>query len=337
MRDCPGAGPDDPEQRDGGLVGPGRSTGAYQTAGQEDPQKERLPSGQAGEGYGDGAGAGGDIVRGVGGVRSNREAEKTQKGNPHNLTCRQHILPRKSIERFADKDGLVSVLFLKGSKSGKSERLPSKNDLFCAKRAWDQRSEVITKKVYEDPFQELAERIVSGETQSLGPKDNITATAFWGLWRARFLADSRNPPEYKTVIGCTGIESKDLRESIEKNLGLFINPESTIPGRAITGQTIQKSIDCILMELGNLEWVIAETKESEFIVSDHPYIFYIPISPKKCLIPFTPSILQTQNLKRKVYLGRERVVAMNKSQVEVSDTYVFSRSIDILRDEIWRA
>ena len=144
-------------------------------------------------------------MRGVGGVRSNREAEKTQKGNPHNLTCRQHILPRKSIERFADKDGLVSVLFLKGSKSGKSERLPSKNDLFCAKRAWDQRSEVITKKVYEDPFQELAERIVSGETQSLGPKDNITATAFWGLWRARFLADSRNPPEYKTVIARPGI------------------------------------------------------------------------------------------------------------------------------------
>lgn len=71
MRDCPGAGPDDPKQRDGGLVGPGRSTSAYQTAGQEDPQKERLSSGQAGEGDGDGAGAGGDIVRGVGGVSSN--------------------------------------------------------------------------------------------------------------------------------------------------------------------------------------------------------------------------------------------------------------------------
>ena len=68
MRDCPGAGPDDPEQRDGGLVGPGRSTGAYQTAGQEDPQKERLPAGQAGEGDGDGAGTGGDIVRGMGGI-----------------------------------------------------------------------------------------------------------------------------------------------------------------------------------------------------------------------------------------------------------------------------
>ena len=163
-------------------------------------------------------------MRGVGGVRSKREAEKTQKRNPHNLTCLQHILPRKSIERFADKDGLVSVLFLKGSKSGKSERLSSKKDLFCAKRAWDQRSEVITKKVYEDPFQELAERIVSGETQSLGPKDNITATAFWGLWRARFLANL-SQPEDKTVIGCTGIELKDLRESIEKNLGLFINPE----------------------------------------------------------------------------------------------------------------
>lgn len=265
-----------------------------------------------------------------------RKPEKTQPGNPHGLTLNQHILPARSIERFADPKGCVYVLFKNRPTQGSIPVSP-KDPLFCAKRAWDQRSEIITKKVYEDPFQELAERIVSGETQSLArPKDNITATAFWGLWRARFLANS-SPPEDKTVIGCTGIESKDLRESIEKNLGLFINPDSTIPGRAIAGQTIQKSIDCILMELENLEWVIAETKESEFIVSDHPYIFYIPISPKKCLIPFTPSILQTQNLKRKVYLGRERVVAMNKSQIEVSDTYVFSRSIDILRDEIWRA
>ena len=68
MRDCPGAGPNDSEQRDGGLVGAGRSTGTYQTAGQADPQEERVSSGQAGEGDGDGVGTGGDVVWGVGGL-----------------------------------------------------------------------------------------------------------------------------------------------------------------------------------------------------------------------------------------------------------------------------
>ena len=35
--------------------------------------------------------------------------EKTEKGNPHNLTINQHCFPSRSIERFSNNDGCVEV------------------------------------------------------------------------------------------------------------------------------------------------------------------------------------------------------------------------------------
>lgn len=111
---------------------------------------------------------------GLGCMIRKRKAEKTQPRNPHRLTLRQHVLPVKSIERFSGKDGCVSVLFKE--ERGSSKRIPPKDRIFWAERVWDQRSEVIMKKVYEDPFQDLAERIISGKTQFLDSQDKITAT-----------------------------------------------------------------------------------------------------------------------------------------------------------------
>ncbi|MHB1756771.1 MAG: hypothetical protein ACYCT9_04570 [Leptospirillum sp.] len=255
----------------------------------------------------------------MGGMITERKAEKTQLGNPHRLTRKQHVLPVKSIERFSGKDGCVSVLFKEAR--GGSKRIPPKDRIFWAERVWDQRSEVIMKKTYEDPFQELAERIISGTIQSIGPDDNITATAFWGLWVARFQA-KLNPPEDRPVIGCTGIGSKDLREVIEKKHAMFINPDGTLPGRAIAGMDIQKQIDRTLMEFENWNWVIASAEEPEFIVPDCPRFMYIPISPK---IGLTAN---DQKLNGKIKLTRENMAVINKSLFEVSDRYIFGNSLN---------
>jgi hypothetical protein len=42
--------------------------------------------------------------------------EKTQKGNPHQLTIHQHTFPTKSIARFTDKSGYVKVKLIAQSK-----------------------------------------------------------------------------------------------------------------------------------------------------------------------------------------------------------------------------
>ena len=113
--------------------------------------------------------------------------------NPHGLTINQHVLPVKTIERFAGVDRRVAVIFKEGRRSSEIDRLSPKNILFCAKRVWNQRSEDIAKKTYEDPFQDLAERVIAGTTQCLDPKDNVIATCFFGLWVTRFLARKAPP------------------------------------------------------------------------------------------------------------------------------------------------
>jgi hypothetical protein len=249
-----------------------------------------------------------------------RKAEKTQLGNPHGLTRKQHVLPVRSIERFSGKDGCVSVLFKEGRERGIFKRIPPKNGMFWAERVWDQRSEVIMKKVYEDPFQELAERIISGKIQSIGPDDNITATVFWGLWRARFQT-KLEPPEDRPAIGCTGIESKDLREKMEKNHCMFINPDGTLPGRAIAGMNIQKLVDRTLMELENCNWAIAVAEESEFIVPDLPYFLYVPITPTLCLIGLN------QKADPKITIDKNEVGELNKRLLNTADFFVFARDL----------
>jgi hypothetical protein len=78
---------------------------------------------------------------------------KPQKGNPHRLAIRQHILPVKSIARFSKSDGRVWVF--EKLKNAKRRAKPS-DEIFCARRAWDERTEVDFMKKIEDEFQTLA-------------------------------------------------------------------------------------------------------------------------------------------------------------------------------------
>ncbi|MHB8370663.1 MAG: DUF4238 domain-containing protein [Leptospirales bacterium] len=211
-----------------------------------------------------------------------RKAEKTQNRNPHGLTRRQHVLPARSIERFVGEDGRVSVLQKNGTKIKTFPAQP-KDKSFCADRVWDQRAENgWTKKVVEDPFQDLADRIISGETYSFDSKDKSIVDSFFCLWEARAFFRI-NPPQDQPVKDCSGIESKDQQE-LEKNHGLFIKHNNTMSGRSIAGMGITKRFDSILINIQDSEWTIVESKDREFIVPDFPRFLYVPISPTICLV-----------------------------------------------------
>src|ERR1700730_17538642 len=94
--------------------------------------------------------------------------EKPRKGNPNRLTIKQHVLPAASIARFADAKGGVWVHDLIRGK----RRVTHRNDvIFCAQRAWDQRSESGFMKRIEDAFQSLAEMIIAGIVAKISHTD----------------------------------------------------------------------------------------------------------------------------------------------------------------------
>lgn len=83
--------------------------------------------------------------------------EKPQKGNPHRITVNQHVFPRASIARFVNDNNCVSVFYIP---TGKAFIVAPDNELFCAKRAWDQRAEEGYMQRIERDFQKLVKDII---------------------------------------------------------------------------------------------------------------------------------------------------------------------------------
>jgi hypothetical protein len=150
--------------------------------------------------------------------------EKPQKKNRRLLTVRQHVFPAKSIARFADVGGQVSLQDLVRGK----ER-PAKPDdaIFCARRAWDQRAERYMKKI-EDEFQILAAKVIEGVLTEIGEAENGVFNRFYALWY--FRARRRTLPEQE--IGLDGVTgggglNRDQEENLEIQGYTFVQTESS--------------------------------------------------------------------------------------------------------------
>jgi hypothetical protein len=108
--------------------------------------------------------------------------EKPQKKNRRLLTVRQHVFPLASIARFADADGRVSLHDLV---RGKERSAKPDDDIFCAKRAWDQRAEGGYMKKIEDEFQSLASQVIHGVVSEIGEAEKSVFNRFYALWCMR--------------------------------------------------------------------------------------------------------------------------------------------------------
>ena len=245
-----------------------------------------------------------------------RKPEKTQPGNPHGLTLNQHILPARSIERFADPKGCVYVLFKNRPTQGSIPVSPN-NPLFCAKRIWDHGSEISCKTSIEDPFQELAERILLGVTTTIVEKDKFIVDSFYGLWEARSFYNL-NPLSDVTLSSAIAVErelSKDEQELLEKNNISFVKPNLTLSGRDLAGDLIAVRINKYRNELKEVNWSIVRSSEWEFIVPNAPKFHYVPISP-------TISLIAEYSLD---LLSKEEVGQINGLLCGLTDSYIFAR------------
>jgi hypothetical protein len=178
----------------------------------------------------------------------------------------------------------VSVL-RKGLRQPK--KLAPQNPIFCARRAWDQRSEAGYMRHIEDRFQALADRIVDGN-RSLSEPDCKVVTQFYALWRHR--AIQRDTREADAPIRGLLPEnlSEDQREIIERNGYIVVDAVGAIPGRMMGGLRIQSGIGQLVSQLSGTRWGVAEASQGEFLVPDQFGQFLaVPLNPRLCLIAGT--------------------------------------------------
>ena len=240
--------------------------------------------------------------------------EKTQKGNPHRLTIKQHCFPMRSIERFVCSEGLVDVQ--RGVKN-----FPSKPDkkLFWSRRAWDQRAESGFMKEIEDVYQELAEKIVNGVVSKLSKSDQEKITDMYALWNIR-VHWSRQPVEDQE-IEAIGVESEcslDDEELLEKRGITAIRSDRTISGRNLTGINIQQNLYEIRKQMQDAHWGILKSNKGEFVVPDNsPRSLMLPVAPQICLFS------QSENDE----INEDELAEINAQSICDSMEYYFARDL----------
>lgn len=243
--------------------------------------------------------------------------EKTQKGNPHQLTIMQHCFPKRSIARFGRPDGTVDVRWLKNAKGF---RVRPDDPLFCARRSWDQRAESGSKRDVEDVYQELADRIVKGIVSKLCEADHAKISAMYALWNIRWYW-SRQPVDDHRLDGAIGVArelSLDDQEFLEKTGITPVRPDLTISGRHLTGVQIQLNLIRVRKQLRSTIWGILKCKGGEFLVPDS--------SSKRCLLPLTPQIcLLAESEDREI--EDAELAKINAQSIRNSSEYYFARDL----------
>ena len=238
--------------------------------------------------------------------------ERPQKGNPHRLTVDQHVFPKRSLERYAGRDGRIAV---RRSAGGKEIRLKSDDQIFCARRAWDHGSEVGFMKTCEDRFQVVAERICAGG-DALSPEESHAVSVFYGLWRARFKRRFGGQADLELKGVLPGIDHTiDEQEQMER-AGMTFMRGVSIPGRFQTGLAISYELSKMARALRDVAWGVQRAERGELILPDtFGERAAIPVSPTICLYAG----------KEDGRLSVEDVRAFNRIALEAAIDYVAAR------------
>lgn len=241
-------------------------------------------------------------------------AERTRPRNPNSLTVNQHVFPSKSIERFTDQRGRVSVHELH-----RAAVICAKPDnaIFCARRAWDERAETGYMKRTEDDFQRTVGPIVDGKAQTLASELKAAIDRMYALWYMR----SRHRDLESQEIQLNGIAGYDLtkeqEENLEKNGYMFARKGGRMPARQLNGVELQLRIDNYALALAAsvTRWGVISAQSGEFIVPDVPSHGIIPLTPRLALVNSAPDGM----------IIERNVAEINRSMRATSRDYFFAR------------
>ena len=240
--------------------------------------------------------------------------EEPQTGNPHRLTIKQHVFPKKSIDRFSDENGLVQLFRADGTKV---IRASSTNSLFCAKRVWDQSTEAGIGKTIEDQFQRLVNSILAGTSSVIGYFEKEAVEDFFSLWRTRqkFRAEGLEDFNLGGVEGDS--LTKDQQEILERKHYIFCR-DGVMPGRFAAGLHVFGYMNAFRHDNQHTQWGIVRAGEGEFIVPDcFQDMMIVPVSPKLMIIADQPNSTLT----------RSEVAVINQTAIDRSTDYYFARRL----------
>jgi hypothetical protein len=235
--------------------------------------------------------------------------EKPQPGNPRRLSVKQHVFPLASIARFAKGDGRVSLYDMSRS----AERQVKPDDLiFCARRAWDHRSETGYMRSIENAFQSVAEKIIDGTICDMSEAEKRTVNSFFALWcmREEFRFLDEQEIQAKGMLGHR--LTKDQEECLEGNGYMFMRDGGRIPARQMNGSLLQFRINKFVEELSSIpNWGIVRARAGEFLVPDVPKYRIVPLTPTLCLVASAPNEM----------IPRHRVAEVNRALRSVCSEY----------------
>ena len=222
-------------------------------------------------------------------------AEKTRRGNPNQLVCKQHVFPVRSIQRFAGADNRVAVRDLT---SGRDRRAKPQDRVFCADRAWDQRAEAGYMKEIEDNFQVVADAIINGQSAISTPDQRQAVERMFALWymRGRYRALDAQEVGLHPTTGDS--HTKEEEENLEAKGYLFARTGGRMPARQFNGLQLQRRIDDYSSALSAIErWGIVTPQAGEFLVADVPTHTILPLAPKLALVgPAADGMITEENL-----------------------------------------
>jgi hypothetical protein len=166
--------------------------------------------------------------------------EKPQRGNPHQLTIRQHVPSAACIRRFADADGLVAV---RRRDTTRVFRALPEADTFVARRAWSHKVEHGIFRDVEDRFQTAIDIALAG-----GEVDHEGVTDYAIIWAIR---DDLNYAGREPIP-----LTKDQEEILERKGYAFARAGGEVPAHLGHWIKIMQRYDMNRAALARTRWRI---------------------------------------------------------------------------------
>lgn len=243
------------------------------------------------------------------------KTEKARPGNPNHLTLHQHVLPTKSISRFGNQDGLISVHDLVRKRIFNAR--PT-NVIFCANRAWDQRTERQMTAI-EDKFQSIIAPVVAGSSRSIPQDQREVVDHMYALWFIRSRYRDLTQQEIHLHGGVGSTLTKVQEENLEANGYLFAREGGMMPARQLNGLQIMIRVHGYARDLERSikRWGVIEAQVGELIVPDVPLHTILPITPRLALV----------NSEQDGQITEQNLAQLNKAMKAGSQSYFFARDL----------